>query len=289
MAELRIGTCSWKYPSWKGLVYSKGTGINYLEEYARKYNTVEVDQWFWSLFGESSVRLPSRRDVEECAASTPKDFKFTVKAPNSVTLTHFYTKGRPGPLKANPHYLSQPVFGDFLKALDPIKDRLGPLMFQFEYLNKQKMISQKNFQENFAKFSGELGGAYQYAVETRNGNYLNESYFTFLRDNKLAPVLLQGYWMPQVTEVYQKWGPLIREHEVVIIRLQGPDRKGIEKRSGEKWNGIVDSKDDELPGIVEMIEELLDSGINVYANVNNHYEGSAPQTIEKIAGLRRTS
>ena len=34
-ATLRIGTCSWKYPSWEGLVYSKATGINYLEEYAR--------------------------------------------------------------------------------------------------------------------------------------------------------------------------------------------------------------------------------------------------------------
>ena len=43
MAELRIGTCSWKFPSWHGLVYSAPKGINYLKEYAEHYNTVEVD------------------------------------------------------------------------------------------------------------------------------------------------------------------------------------------------------------------------------------------------------
>ena len=39
---LRIGTCSWKYPSWKGLVYSRATGIDYLAEYATRYDTVEI-------------------------------------------------------------------------------------------------------------------------------------------------------------------------------------------------------------------------------------------------------
>lgn len=34
MSSLRIGTCSWKYPSWEGLVYSVAKDINYLEEYA---------------------------------------------------------------------------------------------------------------------------------------------------------------------------------------------------------------------------------------------------------------
>src|SRR6056297_1251867 len=34
MPSLRIGTCSWKYPSWEGLVYSAPKDINYLEEYA---------------------------------------------------------------------------------------------------------------------------------------------------------------------------------------------------------------------------------------------------------------
>ena len=61
MAQLRLGACSWKYPSWAGLVYSAPTGVNYPEQYARHYDTVEVDQWFWSRFetGEPK-RAPDR-------------------------------------------------------------------------------------------------------------------------------------------------------------------------------------------------------------------------------------
>lgn len=51
--DLHIGTCSWKYASWRGLVYSDAPHPNYLAEYARHYDTVEVDQWFWSLFGNN--------------------------------------------------------------------------------------------------------------------------------------------------------------------------------------------------------------------------------------------
>ncbi len=57
-AMLRICTCSWKYPSWKGLVYTKASGIDYLAEYAKRYNTVEVDQWFLG-----AARTRNRRAV----------------------------------------------------------------------------------------------------------------------------------------------------------------------------------------------------------------------------------
>ena len=84
MAGLRIGTCSWKYPSWKGLVYSRSVGADYLSEYARMYSTVEVDQWFWA--------LPERKTASEYAAATPGDFRFTVKLPNELSLTQFYKR-----------------------------------------------------------------------------------------------------------------------------------------------------------------------------------------------------
>lgn len=84
MAMLRIGTCSWKYASWEGLVYSAPGGINFLEECARRYDTVEVDQWFWSLFAGDRVVLPDPAVVEECGCSVPATFKFT--APPSSML-----------------------------------------------------------------------------------------------------------------------------------------------------------------------------------------------------------
>jgi uncharacterized protein YecE (DUF72 family) len=282
MAELRIGTCSWRYPSWHRLVYPAPKGINYLEAYAQRYNTVEIDRWFWSLFGPDSIGLPAPADVEAYRRSVPDEFKFTVKAPNSVTLTHFYKKAKKDPLVENPHFFSPSLFHTFLSLLDPLGDTLGPIMFQFEYLNLKKMPSQRRFHELFGAFSDQLPAGYQYGVEVRNAKYLNQSYFEFLIQHGLSPVLLQGYWMPSLADVYSNWADLIAQHPAVVVRLLGPDRKGIEKQTGKRWNQIVAPKDEELPAILEVVEDLLERGVNVYLNINNHYEGSAPLTIERI-------
>ena len=283
--ELRIGTCSWKFPSWHGLVYSAPSGINYLEEYAQQYDTVEIDQWFWSLFGEESIGLPKPTDVERYSRSVPDDFVFTVKAPNSLTLTHFYRKRKTDPMIENPHFLSASLLRTFLSLLDPLGTALGPVMFQFGYLNKKMIDSQEAFQDLLEAFCQEMPAGYRYSVEVRNARYLNESFFSFLSRNHLSPVLLQGYWMPSITDVYRDFCDLITGHEVVVIRLLGPDRKGIERQTGKTWDQIVAPRDEELSDIAEMIEDLVTQGVDVYLNVNNHYEGSAPLTIDRIRAL----
>lgn len=285
MGTLRIGTCSWKFPSWYGLVYPAPKGINYLEWYAQHYDTVEIDRWFWSLFGEDSLGLPKLADVEEYRRSVPDSFVFTVKAPNSITLTHLYRKAKADPLVENPHFLSPALSRTFLSRLDPLDNTLGPVMFQFEYLNRQKMASQSRFQELFGAFTAQLPTGYQYGLEVRNAKYLNHSFFEFLLGNQLCPVLLEGYWMPSITDVYERWHSLIHRQEIIVIRLLGPDRQEIEKETGKRWDRIVAPKDEELAAIVEMVENLLARGPDVYLNVNNHYEGSAPLTIERIRRL----
>jgi len=81
---LRIGTCSWKYDSWVGLVYSRKGKEQYLVEYAHHFTTVEIDQWFWSLFPGGNVKLPDPAVVEQYSCSVPDDFRFTIKVPNSM-------------------------------------------------------------------------------------------------------------------------------------------------------------------------------------------------------------
>jgi uncharacterized protein YecE (DUF72 family) len=144
------------------------------------------------------------------------------------------------------------------------------------------MPSQKQFQERLEEFFGAIPSSYAYAMEVRNAYYLNEAYFSFLQRNKLKPVLLQGYWMPSITELYKQWHKHITAHEAMVIRLQGPDRKGMEEQTTKKWDRIVDPKDEELRAVVQMIENLAERGSDVYVNVNNHYEGSAPLTIERL-------
>jgi uncharacterized protein YecE (DUF72 family) len=169
---LRIGTCSWKYDSWKGLVYDpekKYHSYDYLPDYARYFNTVEVDQWFWSLFPQGA-KLPDSETVRRYADSVPDDFLFTVKAPNSITLTHYYAK-QPSTSKAyanrpNPHFLDIDLLNRFLETLESMRDKLGPVMFQFEYLNKKKMPSKEAFIERLDEFFNHVPKGFDYAVET---------------------------------------------------------------------------------------------------------------------------
>ena len=283
--QLRIGTCSWKYPSWAGLVYSAPKGIDYLAEYARRYDTVEVDQWFWSLFGPDRVVLPREADVAAYRRAVPEHFRFTIKAPNSLTLTHYHSKAKTEPLVPNPYWLSPDLARAFLALLAPLYDVLGPVMFQFEYMNRQKMASSARFLEQLAAFSEGLPPGTTYGVEVRNPNYINAAYFEALQRLRLAPVLLQGYWMTPVADVYRHWRRLLIEQETIVVRLHGPDRERVESETGGQWDRIVAPRDDELATIADVVLDLLNEGVTVYLNVNNHYEGSAPLTIERLRRL----
>jgi uncharacterized protein YecE (DUF72 family) len=282
MAALRIGTCSWKYDSWKGLVYSAKSSINYLAEYSKKYNTVEIDQWFWSLF-DDIVRLPEKPLVKEYNDSVPEDFKFTIKVPNSVTLTHYYQKKSKSELRENPNFFSPDLFKRFLDTLEPMKNKIGALMFQFEYLNKKKMSSEAEFLDRLESFIETIDRIYPYTIEIRNPNYLNNSYFDFLNRYNLSHVLLEGYYMPPVKEVFNKFKDLIGTP--VVLRLHGPDRKKIEEITGKKWSKIVRPEDEKINQLPLIINYFLEKEVDVYVNVNNHFEGSAPLTIEKINRL----
>lgn len=281
---LRIGTCSWKYDSWRGIVYSDNDKVNYLEEYSKYYNTVEIDQWFWSLFPPNKVALPQKAVVNEYKKSVSKDFKFTIKVPNSITLTHFYSKNKNDELKTNPYFMSNDLFDEFLNSIEPIKSQVGCLMFQFEYLNKQKMASLNNFVNAFRIFHSNLPkGIPNLAIEIRNPNYLNQNYFEFLNSLNIYHVFLQGYYMPSIFEVYKKYKSFIKD--LTIIRLHGEDRSGIEKISGGNWDKIYFSRNDELKKVASLLKELNSRKVEVYLNINNHYEGSAPLTIQRIKDL----
>jgi uncharacterized protein YecE (DUF72 family) len=286
---LRIGTCSWKYDSWKNLIYdpNKDYGLyDYLPDYAKYFNTAEIDQWFWSLFPKGA-KLPDSKIVKVYADSVPDDFLFTVKAPNSITLTNYYAK-QPSDSKRyanrpNPYFLNVDLLDRFLEALEPMRDKLGPIMFQFEYLNKKKMPSKEAFLERLDKFFQKAPKTFDYAVEPRNPNYLAENFFDFLRERGLGFVLLEGYYMPHIADI-------AAEHDVntakfSIVRLHGPDRQEIEDKTCGLWSEIVEPKEEGLKTAVSIIKENRRNKIITYINVNNHYEGSAPLTIQRLLRL----
>ena len=288
---LKIGTCSWKYDSWKNLVYDPAKKYgphDYLADYAKFFNTVEIDQWFWSLF-PTGAKLPNAETVKIYSESGPDDFLFTVKAPNSITLTHYYAKQpsrhQQAANKPNDYFLDADLLKRFLDILQPMGKKLGPIMFQFEYLNRQKMPSLNAFIDQLAEFFAYAPKGFDYAVEIRNPNYLKQAYFDFLSCAAISPVLLEGYYMPPISEVVDKFDVL--SHNMVLIRLMGPDRQKIEKLTGSKWDMIAAPKDESLKSIVKIVGKRIEQKRQVVVNVNNHYEGCAVLTIDRLMDLLR--
>jgi uncharacterized protein YecE (DUF72 family) len=290
---LRIGTCSWKYDSWKGLIYDPDKNYkpnDYLKDYTKHYNTVEIDQWFWSLF-PTGAKLPNPETVKIYSEGVPDDFLFTVKAPNSITLTHHYAKqssqNKYIANKPNQHFLDVNLLKIFLELLQPLGKKLGSVMFQFEYLNRKKMPSLEVFIDQLAEFFDHAPKGFDYAVEIRNPNYLKPVYFDFLTHANINPVFIEGYYMPPIFKVIDKFD--ISSHNMMIIRLMGSDRQKIEELTGKNWERIAAPKDESLKSIAQIVGEHIEQKRQVVVNVNNHYEGCAVLTINRLIDLLRSS
>lgn len=279
---LHFGTCSFKYDSWRGIIYPLTGNFNYIKEYSKHFNTVEIDQWFWSLFGDK-IKLPSSKDVSDYTSSVPKNFTFTIKAPNSITLTHHYRKSKSDELQPNKFFLSIEIFDNFISSINEMLPKVGMLMLQFEYLNKQKMKSLLEFLNRLKIFLKTNQTSIPIGIELRNPNYLNKEYFEFLNELKVYNVFLQGYYMPNIWNIYEKFRDFIKDK--VVIRLHGPNRDEIEKTSLGNWNKIIAPKDEELIYISEILKDLESRKVETFININNHYEGSAPLTIKRLQSI----
>jgi uncharacterized protein YecE (DUF72 family) len=269
---LHVGTCSWNYDSWVGLVYSRerDRAVNYLPEYSAKYRSVEIDSWFY--------KLPVKREVEEYAAAVDEGFTFVCKAPQDITLTHKRTKAA----EPNPAFLSTELFGHFLEAIEPLKDKIGAIVLEFEYLNRQKMPGAEAFIQQLEGFVRSVPREIPLALEPRNGSWLNSAWFDFLQRNELAHVFSEKIYMPRMVDLFEDFGDRIGNR--TVIRLLGGDRAAIEKATEGKWDRIVSPQAD-LPEIAAIAARMSSEGREVFIDVNNHYEGSAPLTIERFLGV----
>jgi uncharacterized protein YecE (DUF72 family) len=282
---MRIGTCSWKYPEWADMIYDEQTE-NYLEAYARRYSTVEIDQWFWSLF-DGGIKLPDPAVAREYAASVPEDFRFTIKLPDSLSLTHYRDRSGSG-MRINPRFLSLDFLEEVLIKLNPILDKTLVLILQFEYLNKRKMIDGSAFSAVLEDFFSALPerahdpAGPRFGIEIRNPQYYSPEFFSLLARYSISPVLLHGYYMPPVLRTVREFARYLGEDAPAVIRLHGPDRQEMDRLSGKSWNRIIRPMDDDIPRIVETVHILEDRGIETIINVNNHYEGCAPLSIAKL-------
>ncbi len=128
---IRLGTFSWSFPGWRGIVYGPSSGEQRLARegigpYAAYpiFRTVSVERNFYKPL--------SVNEFAHLADNVPNDFRFIVKAPRAVTDPYLRsTSGRP--TKKNPRYLNaDEALSSFIGPVDAgLGDKAGPLVFQF--------------------------------------------------------------------------------------------------------------------------------------------------------------
>lgn len=257
--HLRLGTSSWTAKGWLGTFYPSGTKpADFITEYAKRYDTVEIDATFYATPAESTVL--GWRD------KTPEGFVFATKAPQAITHTKF--------LEDCQHELN-----GYLKAMSLLGDKLGPVLFQFPYYAKRTGVTEDDFLARLLRFVKTLPeDGFRFAVEVRNKNWINPFLFEILHDHRVALALIDHPWMASVDTLFNH--KEILTNQFMYIRWLG-DRYGIEKIT-KVWNETVVEREKDLERWVPHIKGVLDKQIDVFGYVNNHYGGHAPDNVEQL-------
>jgi uncharacterized protein YecE (DUF72 family) len=175
---LLVGTSGWQYRDWRGAFYPARLPVRaWLEEYAARFPTVEVNNTFY--------RLPERSTFAGWAASVPHGFRFAVKA--SRYLTHVRR------LRA-PHDPVQRL----LRAASGLGDALGPILLQLPpTLPADPLL--------LAATLDEFPADVRVAVEFRHDSWHTEAVYDVLgshdaalcltdRDGRRGPVVVTAPW-----------------------------------------------------------------------------------------------
>ena len=254
--KLRIGTSSWSAESWEGAFYPAGMRpADYLAHYASRFDTVEIDATFY--------RTPTERMVDGWRDKTPPGFLFAAKVPQVIT----HEKILEGCAEE---------FGEFLKVMQRLGDKLGPLLLQFPYFNKAKFPDPKPFIDRLERFLPALPSGVRFAVEVRNKSFVTPSLLDLLRKHRVALAFIDHPWFFGINELVKKGDVLTADF--AYIRWLG-DRKGIEERT-QRWDRLIIDRTREMGRWIPHIRQMVDGRVTVTGYFNNHYAGYGIGSIE---------
>ena len=160
LKPLRVGCSGWMYDDWRGRLYpEREPKRRWLELYAQRFDTVEVNSTFY--------RLARRQAVEGWVRQTPPGFLFAVKA--SRYLTHIKR------LAGIPEGIER-----FYEPLEPLVQagKLGPVLWQLP----------ENFHRDDARLEQwlELLPAGRHTIEFRHSSWFVPEVMEMLRSGRVA-------------------------------------------------------------------------------------------------------
>jgi uncharacterized protein YecE (DUF72 family) len=261
--DIFIGTSSWSSKDWVGIFYPKGLKpADFIESYATRYDTVEIDATFY--------RTPTVTNVASWRRRTPKGFTFAVKAPRVITHEKVLVD-------------AEDDMGHFLEVISGLDDRLGPILLQFPYFNKKVFSSKAPFFERLDNFLSQLPNQFRFAVELRNKNWLRQDLHEICTRHRVALAWVDQAWMPGPSQWFEiTGGPTT---DFAYIRWLG-DRKQIEKLT-TSWDRTMIDRRSSVEQWVPVVSALRREQIRIYGYFNNHFAGHAPNSIELFRDLYR--
>src|SRR2546430_2412725 len=124
----------------------------FLQPYSRAFRTVEIDSTFYRIQTSSMVAGWRNR--------SPAGFVFAAKIPRVITHQKLLKDSEAELLR-------------FLRVMEPLGDKLGPLLFQFPYFNKNIFASREQFDKVLRPFLASLPKGFRFAIEIRNKNWIS--------------------------------------------------------------------------------------------------------------------
>jgi uncharacterized protein YecE (DUF72 family) len=286
--HIHLGTSTWSYPGWEGLVWSgrhseSALSKNGLPAYAAHplLRAVGIDRGFYRPLAAS--------EFQRHAEQVPRGFRFTVKAPSLVTdalLRSDDGRGQqPNPLFLDPTTALQ----SFIEpAYEGLGATLGALVFQLSPLPAARLA---NMTQQFDLLHALLLALPRpdtgvLAVEVRDAAWLTPELVALLRDTgarycvglhpKLPPLAEQ---LPLLRALWP--GPLVVRWN--LNRLHGAyGYEAAEDKYGD-FSAMLDPDTQTRAELAHVIRGTVGGGQDVFVTISNKAEGSAPLSVRALA------
>jgi uncharacterized protein YecE (DUF72 family) len=288
----RLGTSSWTYPGWTGLVWDADYSDAQLSRhglaaYAQHplFRAVSLDRAFY--------RPLSAMQYAAYASQVGGDFRFTVKAPALVTdATVRSETGRA--VQPNPAFLNAELaVQEFVRpALQGLGPNLGALVFEISPLPRHLLADMPELLKRLSDMLQALPSLQEQApgavvaLEVRDPQWLTPAFAAVLRAAGATYCMGLHAKMPpiegQLPMLRALWpGPLVCRWN--LHRVHGAYGYEDAAKLYLPYNRLVDEDPETRVTLARVINATAQAGHHAYVTLSNKAEGCAPLSVAALA------